>query len=122
MSRASPAIEAPPAPLVVENADAVDWSDEADVVVVGFGGAGAAAALQASLDGADVLAIDRFGGGGATAFSGGVIYAGATRHQAAAGFEDMPEDMFRYLSAEGNALGPAALRRFCEESNGDLEW
>jgi 3-oxo-5alpha-steroid 4-dehydrogenase len=110
------------APLTVDRTDDIAWDEEADVVIVGFGGAGVVAALQAREDGADVLAIDRFGGGGATSYSGGVIYAGGTRHQAAAGFHDTPEEMFKYLSAEGNALGPAALRRFCEGSSGDLEW
>jgi 3-oxo-5alpha-steroid 4-dehydrogenase len=109
-------------PLIIERADDIAWDEEADVVVVGFGGAGVIAALQAREGGADVLAIDRFGGGGATNYSGGVIYAGGTRHQAAAGFHDTPEEMFKYLSAEGNALGPEALRRFCEGSSGDLEW
>jgi 3-oxo-5alpha-steroid 4-dehydrogenase len=110
------------APLIVNRTDDIAWDAEADVVVVGFGGTGAVAALQAREEGAEVLAIDRFGGGGATTSSGGVFYAGGTRHQAAAGFHDTPEEMFKYLSAEGNALGPDALRRFCEGSSGDLEW
>ena len=38
----------------------------ADVVVVGYGAAGLCAALEARAQGADVLAIDRFNGGGAT--------------------------------------------------------
>ncbi len=111
-----------PAPLVVTDAGAVAWDDEADVVVVGFGGAGVAAAVQAREAGADVLANDRFAGGGATAYSGGVIYAGATRHQATAGYADSADEMFKYLSAEGNALSPAALRRYCDGSAADLEW
>ena len=47
------------------------WDSEVDVVVVGFGGAGACAALEAARAGASVLAMDRFAGGGATAVSGG---------------------------------------------------
>jgi glycine/D-amino acid oxidase-like deaminating enzyme len=53
-----------------------DWDVEADVVVVGFGAAGACAALEAAAAGCSVLILDRFGGGGATALSGGVVYAG----------------------------------------------
>ena len=52
------------------------WDIEADVVVVGFGAAGACAALEAAARGCDVVLLDRFSGGGATALSGGVIYAG----------------------------------------------
>ena len=107
-------------PLRVDNADSIAWSDAADVVVVGFGGAGVAAALQAIESGASVLAIDRFAGGGATAYSGGVIYAGGTRYQRESGFDDTPEEMFKYLQAEGSAVGPDTLRRFCEGSNADL--
>ena len=50
------------------------WDLEADVVVIGFGAAGSVAALEAAAAGADVLVIDRFGGGGATALSGGIVY------------------------------------------------
>lgn len=109
-------------PLVLTSASDLAWDDEADVVVVGFGGAGAVAALEAREAGADVLAIDRFGGGGATAYSGGVNYAGGTRHQHDAGFEDTPEEMFKYLSQEVTAVGSDTLRRYCEGSNADLEW
>ncbi len=109
-------------PLVVASADSARWDESADVLVVGFGGAGAAAALQATEDGASVLAIDRFAGGGATAYSGGVIYAGATRHQRESGIEDSPNEMFKYLAAEGSAVGPDTLRRFCEGSSADMDW
>ena len=111
-----------PTPLRIDNPDSIPWSDTADVVVVGFGGAGVAAALQAIESGASVLAIDRFEGGGATAYSGGVIYAGGTKYQRQSGFDDTPEEMFKYLQAEGSAVGPDTLRRFCEGSNADIEW
>ena len=62
------------APLVLDDPEAASWVDTADVLVVGFGGAGVSAALEARSQGADVLAIDRFSGGGATSVSGGVYY------------------------------------------------
>ena len=109
-------------PIVVADADA-PWDREADVVVVGFGGAGAAAALQAREEGADVLLIDRFGGGGTTSYSGGVIYAGATRFQREAGFEDSVDNFEAYLKMEvGDAVRPETLRRFCEGSADDVDW
>ena len=89
------------------------WDQETDVLIVGFGGAGAAAALQARESGADAIVADRFGGGGATAFSGGVIYAGGTPFQRQAGFEDTPDAMFRYLSMEyKECVSSETLRRF----------
>lgn len=41
------------------DASAVEWADEADVVVVGFGGAGAAAAINASDEGASVIILEK---------------------------------------------------------------
>jgi 3-oxo-5alpha-steroid 4-dehydrogenase len=112
----------PNGPLVVSARDSVAWDDEADLIVVGFGGAGVAAALEARENGADVLAVERFAGGGATSFSGGILYAGGTRHQAEAGHPDTPEEMFKYLWEEGSAVSADTLRRYCDGSNADLEW
>ena len=101
-----------------------DWDIEADVVVVGFGAAGACAALEAASAGCSVLVLDRFGGGGATALSGGVVYAGGgTPQQRAAGVTDSPEAMFAYLSTEvGDAVPAATLREFCQGSVAMLAW
>lgn len=111
------------APIVIEDGDAIVWDSETDVVVVGFGGAGASAALQAREDGAEVILLDRFGGGGTTAYSGGVIYAGATRFQKEAGFDDRVEDMLDYLRIEvGDVVRPETLKRFCEGSAADVDW
>jgi 3-oxo-5alpha-steroid 4-dehydrogenase len=52
-----------------------DWDLEADVVVVGFGAAGACAALEAAAVEADVLVVDRFEGGGTTAPSGRIPHS-----------------------------------------------
>ncbi len=109
--------------ISVADAGSIRWDREADVVVVGFGGAGACAALQAKEGGADVVLIDRFGGGGTTSYSGGVIYAGATRFQKAAGFDDTVDNMYAYLAMEvGEAVRPETLRRYCEGSAADLDW
>lgn len=110
-------------PITIEDAEAFAWDKEADVVVVGFGGAGASAALQAREQGAEVVLLDRFGGGGTTKYSGGVIYAGATRFQRDAGLEDSVDHMHEYLKMEvGSAVRPDTLRRFCEGSAADVEW
>lgn len=101
------------------------FDHETDVLVVGFGAAGAAAAYEAAAAGADVLVLERFSGpGGSAAQSGGEIYlGGGTRVQRACGFDDTPEDMYAYLHA---ALGPHAdeekLRLYCQESVEHFEW
>lgn len=98
------------------------WDEEVDVVVVGFGAAGAAAAIEAARAGARVLVVDRFGGGGATAMSGGVVYLGGGTHlQKAAGYADDTEQMYRYLRAEvGETVGEKTLRAFCDQSLDNL--
>jgi 3-oxo-5alpha-steroid 4-dehydrogenase len=95
-----------------------------DVVVVGFGAAGACAAIEAAESGARVLVLDRFTGGGATAISGGIVYAGGgTRQQRAAGVPDTPEAMYAYLREEvGDAVTAGTLRQFCVQSAGMLDW
>lgn len=97
---------------------------ECEVLIVGLGAAGAAAAIAAREAGADVMVIDRFHGGGATARSGGVVYAGGgTRQQRHFAYEDTPGAMFRYLRNEtGDAVSEEQLRRFCEDSRGLIEW
>ena len=101
-----------------------DWDVEADVVVVGFGAAGACAALEAAAAGCSVLILDRFGGGGATALSGGVVYAGGgTPQQRAAGVTDTPGAMLGYLRTEvGDAVPETTLREFCDGSVAMLAW
>ncbi len=94
-----------------------------DVVVCGLGGAGACAAIEAADAGARVLVLERFDGGGATRRSGGVVYAGATDVQRAAGAADSAESMLRYLRVEAaGAVSDDALRDFCESSAGHVRW
>jgi 3-oxo-5alpha-steroid 4-dehydrogenase len=102
----------------------IPWTDEADFVVVGYGGAGVAAALEAAERGASVIALDRYHGGGATAMNGGVFYAGGgTAIQRAAGADDTPDDMFNYLRMEvQGVVSDTTLRRFCNESATQLDW
>lgn len=97
---------------------------ETDVLVVGYGAAGACAALEAAEAGSQVIIIDRFNGGGATALSGGVVYAGGgTAQQSEAGIDDSPQAMFDYLATEvGDAVSPQTLRAFCDGSVSMMGW
>lgn len=110
--------------LRVNSAEQLPWDDRCDLLVVGFGGAGACAAIEAASRGLSVLALDRFEGGGATALSGGVVYAGGgTPYQRQAGYEDTNEAMFNYLRQEvGEAVSHATLRNFCDGSREQLAW
>ncbi|MBP2185935.1 FAD-binding protein [Amycolatopsis magusensis] len=94
------------------------------VLVVGFGAAGACAALEAAEAGADVLVLDRFEGGGATTLSGGIVYAGGgTAQQRDAGVTDSVDAMHAYLRLEvGDVVSERALRSFCEGSVEMIRW
>lgn len=101
------------------------WDETVDVLVVGLGCAGAAAALEAARAGADTLVLERAGGGGGTsAMSGGVLYlGGGTALQRACSFTDSPEEMHRYLLAScGEGAEEDRLRLYCERSVEHYDW
>ena len=112
------------APLRLDDPDSHNWQDDADVVVVGLGGAGVSAALEALEQGLSVIALDLYDGGGSTAANGGVYYAGGgTSIQQEAGVEDDPERMEDYLRFEvGDVVAPETLRDFCQQSANTFEW
>ncbi len=108
----------------IEHADKELWNASADVIVVGWGCAGASAALEAREQGLEVTVLERFEGGGASRLSGGIVYAGGgTPYQKAAGFEDSIDNMLAYLKKENQGVvSDATLRRFCEQSAPNLAW
>lgn len=71
-----------------------------------------------------MIVAERFEGGGASARSGGVVYAGGgTSYQRVAGYRDTPEAMAAYLRQEvGDAVGNGTLQAFCERSTGMIAW
>ena len=112
------------ASLTIDDAEAFQWDSAADLIIVGYGGAGVAAAIQAREEGLSVIAIDRADGGGATRINGGIFYGGGgTPAQLEAGVEDSVEDMFSYLRLETKGVVcDETLRRFCEESAETAGW
>lgn len=109
----------------VKLSESSSFDHETDVLVIGFGCAGGAAAYEAAVAGAQVLVLERAGGpGGSSALSGGEIYlGGGTRLQDAAGYVDSADNMFTYLCA---ALGPYAdeekIRLYCDGSVDHFDW
>jgi len=101
------------------------WTHVCDVVVVGHGGAGASAAIEAARAGADTLVLERMTrGGGTTALSTGVVYfGGGTRVQKACGFDDSVEEMAKHVRLAAGAQADAEkVRLFCENSVEHFEW
>lgn len=98
-------------------ASAMEWDREADVVVLGSGGAALTAAIAAHDHGAkDVVILERSGMvGGTTAMSGGMLWIPGNHHQIEAGIEDSDEDVVAYLdSLAPGALDPETLWAFMQ--------
>jgi succinate dehydrogenase/fumarate reductase flavoprotein subunit len=104
---------------------------EADVVVLGAGPSGLAAAHQAATAGANVLIVDRTGEwGGNGAFSSGYMAFAGTSLQRAQGIEDSPELFLADMQAEVERtrdyfdpeFGLEVGTRFAEESGEAFEY
>ncbi len=96
----------------------------ADIIIIGLGAAGASAAIEARELGADVLVLERASaGGGSTAYSGGFVYlGGGTRVQKANGFDDTPEEMFKFLMAATPEPNEDMIRIYCDDSVAHFDW
>ena len=98
-----------------------------DVVVVGGGGSGLAAAIEARTAGAQVVLLEKNEKlGGSTAWSIGSITATGTPHQARHGIRDDPRDHYADMPLFAGALAGRdndALRRIlCDEVPDAFRW
>jgi succinate dehydrogenase/fumarate reductase flavoprotein subunit len=101
------------------------WDDEADLLIMGSGAAGASAALEARGRGAEVRVYEMLPiPGGSSSLSGGVCYmGGGTPLQKALGFEDSREDMYRFMVAASGRYAPLAkIEAYCNESLAHFDW
>jgi len=110
--------------LVVRHADVPSWDETVDVLVAGYGVAGACAALEAHRAGAKVLVVERAsGGGGASALSSGIYYlGGGTPVQRAFGYDDTPEEMYKFMLASCGDPDAARVRSFCDNAAAHFDW
>lgn len=111
-------------PAIVDAAAVTDWSDDADVVVIGFGIAGGCAAVTAAAGGARVLVLERAAvAGGTTAMAGGHFYlGGGTAVQQATGHPDSAEEMYKYLVAMSREPEHDKIRAYCDGSVEHFNW
>jgi flavocytochrome c len=100
------------------------WDDVYDVVIIGSGFAGLAAAIEAKNAGAKVLVLDKMPLlGGNSIINGGDFAAAGTRLQKEAGVEDSPELMLKDMLKAGLYLNHMDKARIvAEQSNEALEW
>lgn len=93
------------------------WSREADVVVLGSGGAALTAAIAAhDFGAADVVILEKTGMvGGTTAMSGGMLWIPGNPYQIEAGIAESDDDIVAYLDALApGQLDPETLGAFME--------
>ena len=100
------------------------WDLEVDVLVVGAGGAGLAAAIAAAEEGATVAIAEKSERpGGNTTLSTGSVPGAGTRFQKAAGIDDSPQRFYDDLMRRTENTAPAHLvRALAEESAPLVEW
>lgn len=100
------------------------WTAQADVVVLGHGGGGLTAAVEAGREGADVLVLEKTTrGGGTTEKAGGYFYlGGGTPLQDRHDVSDSPENMFDYLAARNPNTSTDRIRAFVDESVDLYHW
>ena len=111
-----------PTPIPASSVDR--WSDEVDVVVIGFGIAGGSAALEAARTGARVILLERAAVyGGTSAMAGGHFYlGGGTAVQKACGIEDSAEEMAKYLTAVSQDPELDKIEAYAHDSVEHFDW
>ncbi len=105
--------------------DVAAWNIETDVVIIGFGIAGACAAIDARLAGAEVAIFEvAAAAGGSAQLSGGEFYlGGGTDAQRAAGFDDPVENFRAYLMmAGGPGVDEARVDLYASHSLAHYQW
>ena len=111
-------------PETVPAREVTSWSEEADVVVLGFGIAGGCAAVSAAAAGARVLVLEKAAAaGGTTSMAGGHFYlGGGTAVQQATGHDDSPEEMYKYLVSQSRDPEHDKIRAYCDGSVEHFNW
>ncbi len=102
----------------------VKWNEEADVVIIGSGFAGLAAALEAHDAGASVKVIEKMPTpGGNSIINGGDLAAAGSKMQEAMGIKDSPEVMLQDMLKAGLFLNHVEKAKIVAERSVEaLEW
>lgn len=100
------------------------WDAEYDVVVVGSGAGGLAAAITAAAENLRVLIVEKTDRiGGSTAVSGGAVWAPLNTQTSKAGHEDTAERVYAYMrNVVGDAAPLAMQKAFLDAAPAMIEW
>lgn len=99
-------------------------SYDVDVAIIGAGGAGLSAAVEAAKSGASVIVLEKMPMvGGNTVRAVGGINAAGTRFQAAKGIKDSPELFYQDTMKGGKNLNdPSLVRTLANKAAESVEW
>ena len=100
------------------------WHEKADVVIIGSGFAGLAAAIEAGNAGASVIILEKMKGrGGNSIISDGLVAAAGSTLQIEQGIKDTPGNMFDDMLKAGLGLNhPELVQLLVEKSAAALQW
>ena len=110
--------------LGIKESEAPEGDAECDIVIVGAGGAGMTAAIEAARRGAKVILLEKMGsvGGNTNAATGG-LNASETSVQKKLGIQDSNEQYYKDTMAGGHDLNDKALvRKMTESSAAVVDW
>lgn len=102
------------------------WDKEADVVIVGGGGTGIVASIEARNAGASVIVLEKAANvGGSTSLSGGVIQAAGTKYQKQMTKyqDDTPEKHYEYwMEASEGLADPDLVKLMADSAPATIDW
>lgn len=100
------------------------WDEEFDVVVIGSGFAGLAAAYEAKKAGSSTIVLEKMPmTGGNSAINGGVVAAAGSSLQKKAGIDDSPDLLYKDMLKAGKNLNhPELARVVAKKSNEVVQW
>ncbi len=100
------------------------WDAEADIIIIGSGFAGLAAAIEAKNASRSVMVLEKMKGyGGNSTISDGVFAAAGTSMQAEREIEDSPQLMYADMLKAGLGLNhPELVRAVAENANNVFQW
>lgn len=105
-------------------AEDVAWDYQADVVVLGYGAAGAACAIEAADNGATVIIVEKEAlPGGSMARCGGAIMGAGTRVQTGLGYEDGADQLFDWIMTCTDGMCPEEIARvYADHAGANVDW
>lgn len=102
----------------------IAWTKEADVVVCGYGAAGASCAIEAAANGASVIILEKAAlPGGSMARCGGAIMGAPTKIQKALGIEDSADALFDWImTCTDGTCSKDIARAYADVAGPNVDW